>query len=119
MRRVSISISRSRAGVAGSAASVSISFWSAAIGSSKSRVSGIVRKRRPRRSRTCGDPNPSSQLHGPCADHLLDVRNQLRRRLDANLRADLHLHADPVRALAGLDLERYLAIAAMARKDLS
>src|SRR5207245_9408060 len=40
-------------------------------------------------------------------------------RLHTNLRADVDLHANPVRPLARLDLERYLAITTVARKDLA
>src|SRR5262249_32915552 len=59
------------------------------------------------------------QLHGAGPDHFLDVVDQLRRRIHANLRADVDLHADPVGALARFDLERYLAIAPVARKDFA
>src|SRR5262249_8183420 len=127
----SASISRLRASVAGCAANVSISLSSAAIGSSKSRVSGTTpprsgttKVRRDLRGLGCssalrGSVAFSPQLHGAGADDLFDVADKRRRRSDPYLRADVHLHAQPMRRLAGLDLERDLPVAAMLREDLA
>src|SRR5262245_86403 len=63
--------------------------------------------------------NALAKLHRPGPYHLFELRHEVWRRPHADLRADLHLDPQAVRRLAGFDLERYLAVAPVPRKDFA
>ncbi len=61
----------------------------------------------------------SPERHRSLADHLLDFGDQRRGGTDANLGRDVGPHAQARRRRRQLDVERYTAVAAVARENLA